>query len=168
MNAKHGADGEPNVIYLQDKLDEWLGAGAARVILPITDPYVVHHGALGSFATIYLSDSPDVADRLRALEGVDYVEPKAKACADFELPQDRVGDLVVVSAKGVVLGTRESEHDLSGLEVPLRSHGGISEQTVPLTFNRAIDGLETGKRLRNFDAFDLALNHAQAAAAAAE
>ena len=22
----------------------------ARVILPITDPYVVHHGALGSFA----------------------------------------------------------------------------------------------------------------------
>ncbi len=168
MNAKHGADGAPAVIYLQDHLDEWLGAGAARVILPITDPYVVHHGALGSFATVYLPDGTDAADRLRALDGIDYIEPKAKACAEFELPEDRMGDLVVVSAKGVVLGTKESEHDLSGLDVPLRSHGGISEQTVPLTFNRAIGGLDAARRLRNFDAFDLALNHAQAAAAAAE
>ena len=78
MNAKHGADGAPAVIYLQDQLDEWLGAGAARVILPITDPYVVHHGALGSFATIYLPEGADVADRLRALDGVDYVEPKPR------------------------------------------------------------------------------------------
>ena len=168
MNAKHGADGKPNVIYLQDRLDEWLGAGAARVILPITDPYVVHHGALGSFATVYLPNGADMADRLRALEGIDYVESKSKACAEFELPEDRMGDLVVVSAMGVVLGTSETEHDLSGLEVPLRSHGGISEQTVPLIFNRAIDGLDPARRLRNFDAFDLALNHAQAAAAAAE
>ena len=168
MNAKHGADGAPAVIYLQDQLDDWLGAGAARVILPITDPYVVHHGALGSFATIYLPDSAKIADRLRALDGIDYVEPKLKACADFELPEDRMGDLVVVSAKGVVLGTAESEHDLSGLEVPLRSHGGVSEQTVPLTFNRVIEGLEPARRLRNFDAFDIALNNAQAAAAAAE
>jgi phosphonoacetate hydrolase len=169
MNAKHGADGKPTVIYLQDQLDEWLGAGTAhQVILPITDPYVVHHGALGSFATIYLDQGADVVDRLRALDGVDYVEPRAVACADFELPEDRVGDLVVISAKGVVLGTAESEHDLSGLEVPLRSHGGVSEQTVPLTFNRTIDGLEAGRRLRNFDVFDLALNYAQAATAAAE
>jgi phosphonoacetate hydrolase len=168
MNAKHGANGSPSVIYLQDYLDEWLGSGAARVILPITDPYVVHHGALGSFATIYLPDGAAVADKLRALDGVDYVEPKAKACADFELPEDRMGDLVVVSARGVVLGTKESEHDLSGLEVPLRSHGGISEQTVPLTFNRTVDGLDASRRLRNFDAFDLALNHVEAAAAAAE
>ncbi len=168
MNAKHGADGAPAVIYLQDHLDEWLGAGAARVILPITDPYVVHHGALGSFATVYLPEGTDVAGRLRTLDGVDYVENRATACAEFELPEDRMGDLIVVSARGVVLGTKESEHDLSGLEVPLRSHGGISEQTVPLTFNRAIDGLEASRRLHNFDAFDLALNHAQAAAAAAE
>jgi len=168
MNAKHGADGAPNVIYLQDRLDAWLGKGTARVILPITDPYVVHHGALGSFATIYLPDGAAVAERLRGLDGIDYVEPKAKACAEFELPEDRMGDLVVISEKGVVLGTRAAEHDLSGLDVPLRSHGGISEQRVPLTFNRVIEGLDAGRRLRNFDAFDLALNHAQAAAAAAE
>ncbi len=61
MNDKHGADGSPNVIYLQDVLDELATApGTARVILPITDPYVVHHGALGSFATVY---APDEAQR---------------------------------------------------------------------------------------------------------
>ena len=59
MNDKHKADGTPNVIYLQDVLDGWIGAGKARVILPITDPYVVHHGALGSFATVYLPDGMD-------------------------------------------------------------------------------------------------------------
>ena len=66
MNAKTRPDGQPNVIYLQDLLDDWIGAGRARVILPITDPYVVHHGALGSFATIYLdaSDRAPVGARL--------------------------------------------------------------------------------------------------------
>jgi phosphonoacetate hydrolase len=54
MNAKHGADGQPNVIYLQDTLDAGSARTTARVILPITDPYVVHHGALGSFALVYL------------------------------------------------------------------------------------------------------------------
>ena len=54
MNAKTRMDAQPDVIYLQDVLDDWLGAAVARVILPITDPYVVHHGALGSFATVYL------------------------------------------------------------------------------------------------------------------
>ncbi len=54
MNAKFGADGKPDVIYLQDLFDNWLGKDKARVILPITDPYVVHHGALGSFAVVYL------------------------------------------------------------------------------------------------------------------
>ena len=57
-----------------------------------------------------------------------------------------------------VLGTSEHKHDLSGLTVPLRSHGGISEQRVPLILNRRIDGLDTQRRWRNFDAFDLALN----------
>jgi len=166
MNAKHRADGSPNVIYLQDRLDGWLGAGAARVILPITDPYVVHHGALGSFATIYLSgraDAAGVTEQLRALDGLVCVEDRLAACVAFELPADRVGDLVVVSDRGVVVGTRESDHDLSGLDAPLRSHGGIAEQTVPLILNRPVAGVDPGRRLRNFDAFDLALNHVKPA-----
>jgi phosphonoacetate hydrolase len=163
MNAKHDPQtGEPNVIYLQDVMDEWLGARKARVILPITDPYVVHHGALGSFATIYLPRDVSVAqviERIGGLPGVEVVLDNRAACERFELPNDRVGDIVVVSKRDVVLGTRREEHDLSGLTVPLRSHGGLSEQEVPLIFNRHLEGLAEGKRLRNFDVFDMALNH---------
>jgi phosphonoacetate hydrolase len=161
MNAKTRADGSPNVIYLQDLLDEWLGAGRARVILPITDPYVVHHGALGSFATIYLEAAAGdaVRARLAALDGIDLVLPNAEACARFELPPDRMGDLVVVSGRHVVLGTGAARHDLSGLDAPLRSHGGVSEQRVPLLFNRRTAGIPGRTRLRNFDVLEVALNH---------
>ena len=169
MNAKHGPDGAPQVIYLQDLLDGWLGAGAARVICPITDPYVVHHGALGSFVMAYLpegADARDMAARIAALEGIDYAAPKAEACARFELPPERCGDVIVVSGRHTVVGTSAERHDLSGLDEPLRSHGGITEQRVPMVLNRPVVGLE-GRRLRNFDAFDIALNHVQAAAGAA-
>jgi len=163
MNAKTKLDASPNVIYLQDLLDGWLGRERARVILPITDPYVVHHGALGSFATVYLPADAvaDSAARLRALLGVELVATRDEAALRFELPADRIGDLVVVSERSVVLGTSRTRHDLSQLELPLRSHGGISEQRVPLVLNRPIAGLEANRRWRNFDAFDLALNRAQ-------
>ncbi|HXH03248.1 MAG TPA: phosphonoacetate hydrolase [Candidatus Competibacteraceae bacterium] len=160
MNAKHDASGQPDVIYLQDILDEWLGPGAARVILPITDPYVVHHGALGSFATVYLPQAQAVAvlERLRALPGIELVLERAAGCARFELPEDRMGDLLVISTRHKAIGTSRTRHDLSGLDAPLRSHGGLSEQTVPLLCNRPVSGLE-GRRLRNFDIFAVALNH---------
>jgi phosphonoacetate hydrolase len=160
MNAKHDAEGEPKVIYLQDALDVWLGKDKARVILPITDPYVVHHGALGSFALVYLSaeDIEGVAKRISALAGIESVSSRAEAAANFELPADRIGDLVVVSQLDTVIGTSEARHDLSGLEVPLRSHGGSSEQKVPLLINRRVPRQLTPRRWRNFDAFDLGLN----------
>jgi phosphonoacetate hydrolase len=168
MNAKTDAAGQPQVIYLQDVLDGWLGKAAARVILPITDPYVVHHGALGSFATVYLPDGADQAAIIRRLAGLDGVElslSRADACKRFELPEDRVGDVVVVSTKHVVLGTSVERHDLSGLDAPLRSHGGVSEQRVPLMINRRIADLPADMRLRNFSIFDVALNHTIAAGA---
>ena len=160
MNAKHRADGSPDVIYLQDVLDGWLGAGKARVILPITDPYVVHHGALGSFATVYVD--ADVRKKIADLPGVEVVLTREEAAQRFELPPERIGDLVVVSTRHVVIGTSKAKHDLSGLKEPLRSHGGLSEQKVPLLFNRRLRGVEgrfgAHRRLRNFDIFDLALN----------
>jgi phosphonoacetate hydrolase len=166
MNAKHGADGKPNVIYLQDHIDAWLGNNQARVILPITDPYVVHHGALGSFALVYAS-APDtaraLAERIAALPGIETVLPRAEAAARFELPADRIGDLAVVSQRDTVIGTTRARHDLSGLDVPLRSHGGTTEQKVPLIVNRRV-GAQPAHRWRNFDAFDLALNLAGRAA----
>ena len=91
----------------------------------------------------------------------------AAAAKRFELPPDRLGDLVVVSTRHVVLGTSVARHDLSGLDAPLRSHGGISEQTVPLVFNRRAT-VAAGKRLRNFDILDIALNHLEARGAGHE
>jgi phosphonoacetate hydrolase len=164
MNAKTDAFGRPNIVFLQDVLDRRFGVGSTRVILPITDPYVVHHGALGSFATVYLSGPAALGDAsaaIAALPGIESVLTRAAACARFELPADRVGDLVVVSERLTVLGTSRERHDLSGLDVPLRSHGGVSEQQVPLIANRTAAALPTGRRWRNFDAFDLALNHLQ-------
>jgi len=166
MNDKFGADGQPNVIYLQDILDEWLGAGVARVILPITDPYVVHHGALGSFATAYLPpgrDAGPVIERLARLPGIELAVSGDAGCRRFELPPERLGDVIVIAQKHVVLGSSRAKHDLSGLDAPLRSHGGLSEQSVPLLFNRRTHGIPGRDRLRNFDIFELALNHLQPA-----
>jgi len=160
MNAKTDAFGRPNIVFLQDLLDDWYGAGTTRVILPITDPYVVHHGALGSFATVYLATDRlmDAAVRIRSLPGIALVLTRDEACHRFELPPDRVGDLVVVAERLSVIGTSRGRHDLAGLDVPLRSHGGLSEQQVPLVANRPAVDLPY-RRWRNFDAFDLALNH---------
>jgi phosphonoacetate hydrolase len=160
MNAKTDAAGRPNVIYLQDLLDGWLGAGRARVILPITDPYVVHHGALGSFATVYLPEGvrvDEIVGRLAALSGMELVVDGAAGSRRFELPPDRMGDVIVIAARDTVLGTSAARHDLSGLDAPLRSHGGLSEQRVPIVLNRRTR-LDAGARLRNFDVFDIALN----------
>jgi phosphonoacetate hydrolase len=162
MNAKTRLDASPNVIYLQDLLDEWLGRGQARVILPITDPYVVHHGALGSYATVYLVPQVDarvVSARLAALRDIEVVLSRTEAAARFELPPDRIGDLVVISTRAVALGSAAAKHDLSGLDAPLRSHGGLSEQAVPLISNRRIAELDQNRRWRNFDAFEWVLNH---------
>ncbi|HVJ42211.1 MAG TPA: phosphonoacetate hydrolase [Dongiaceae bacterium] len=162
MNAKHDAAGKPRVIYLQDLLDQWIGKGKARVILPITDPYVVHHGALGSFATVYLPEDVDQAaliKRMGAIDGMELAIDRAGGCAKFELPPDRLGDVIVVSQKNVVIGTAVERHDLSALTLPLRSHGGMTEQQVPVIVNRKLKALPQGYRLRNFSAFDLALNY---------
>ena len=133
------------------------------MILPITDPYVVHHGALGSFATVYLADPGALADtrgRLAAVAGMELVLDKAAAAESFQLPADRIGDLVMVAERHMTLGTRRQDHDLSLLDAPLRSHGGISEQSVPLVFNRRVSG--GGERPRNFDALALLLAAAAA------
>ncbi|MGY3617915.1 phosphonoacetate hydrolase [Bradyrhizobium sp. USDA 10063] len=162
MNDKHLASGEPDVIYLQDLMDRWAGKSTTRVILPITDPYVAHHGSLGSFATVYTdgTSAEKLLPRLRDVDGVELALTRKEACARFELPADRVGDIVVISSRHKVLGTSRDRHDLSGLTEPLRSHGGLTEERVPLIANRKIT-LPPDHLLRNFDAFDVALNRIQ-------
>ena len=125
---------------------------------------MAHHGALGSFATVYLPDGCDVAAiaaRVRALPGVESVRTRSEAARDFELPADRIGDIVVISTIHKVLGTAREKHDLSGLTEPLRSHGGLTEQVVPMIANRPVT-LPEGHQLRNFDIFDVALNRVTA------
>ncbi|MGF6543969.1 phosphonoacetate hydrolase [Paraburkholderia youngii] len=171
MNGKHRADGAPDVLYLQDLFDEWTGKGRSRVILPITDPYVAHHGALGSFATVYLpeglaaAEAAALLERLRQTEGIQLALTSAEACERFELPPDRIGDVVVVGTRAKVFGTSAARHDLSGLTEPLRSHGGLTEENVPLIVNRKTDW-PADRALRNFDIFDVALNHVSQSAAA--
>ncbi len=163
MNAKHNEAGEPNIIYLQDQMDRIMSPGAARVILPITDPYVVHHGALGSYATVYLPADADVDDliaQLQAIDGIDQVYTNEEGCERFQLARDRMGDLILVSSKDTVIGTTASRHDLSGLEVPLRSHGGLTEQRVPLIFSQPLSNMDSNQQLHNYDIFNVALNHA--------
>jgi phosphonoacetate hydrolase len=158
MKPKHHADGSPSVVYVQDLLDQWLGEGAARLILPITDPYVVHHGALGSFATAYLPEGADRAEiiaRLSSLDGIEIALGREEACARFDLPPDRIGDIVLTSGETVTIGTSAHRHDLAALDVPLRSHGGLHEQVVPFIVNRVLD-LPEAPELRNFDAFHYA------------
>jgi len=160
MKPKHHADGSPNVVYVQDLLDEWLGKDAARVILPITDPYVVHHGALGSFATAYLpkgrnagADREAVMEKLRKVEDITLVLGREEGCARFELPQDRMGDIILISGENKTIGTSEHRHNLAALDEPLRSHGGLTEQEVPFIVNRVLPDLPNAPALRNFDAF---------------
>ena len=76
MKAKHDSAGQPNIVFLKPLIDELLPPNKFRIILPITDPYVVHHGALGGFATIYLADPADVqpvCHKLSAQKGIELV-----------------------------------------------------------------------------------------------
>ena len=93
------------------------------------------------------------------MPGIEAVYDRAEGCRVFELPEDRLGDLIVVSTKNKVIGTSSDRHDLSQLKEPLRSHGGVSEQTVPLIVTKPVKDLPTGGQFRNFDIFNIALNH---------
>jgi phosphonoacetate hydrolase len=163
MNSKATENGSPNVRFLESALRD-NGMDEARVILPITDPHVVHHGALGSYATVYLDRGHVRAARevLEGLDGVEVVLSRHEAARWFDLPPDRIGDLVVLSGKSTVLGRTPEWHDLSCVDKGLRSHGGLHERTVPLIVNRRLKSeyasrLEAGEA-NNYDLFDFLLN----------
>jgi phosphonoacetate hydrolase len=161
MNDKTRPDGSPDVRYLGDLLGA-AGLAGFRVILPITDPYVVHHGALGSYATVYLdaADLPRAQGILEGVPGIERVLGRDEAAARLSLPPDRIGDLVVLGDRSTVLGKRREEHDLSAVQRGLRSHGGLHEQAVPvIVTHRVSPAAVEGRELTNADVFDLVLNH---------
>ena len=170
MNSKQRADGSPNVVYLESELDARWGPGF-RVILPITDPYVVHHGALGSFAQVHLPTDrslplTEVLDFIGSLPGITEVMSRDQAARLMELPADRMGDLVVCSGRDAVIGRTPAYHDLKAIEGGLRSHGGRYEEMVPFILSHPLKTAYAARALgdpRNFDIFDFTCNGTQAA-----
>jgi len=170
MNSKQRADGSPNVVYLESELDARWGPGF-RVILPITDPYVVHHGALGSFAQVHLPTDrslplTEVLDFIGSLPGITEVMSRDQASRLMELPADRMGDLVVCSGRDAVIGRTPAYHDLKAIEGGLRSHGGRYEEMVPFILSHPLKTAYAARALgdpRNFDIFDFTCNGTLAA-----
>ncbi len=163
MNAKQHPDGSPKVVFLESILTAELGP-SVRVILPITDPYVVHHGALGSYATVYLPEGVDraaVARRILSLHGITEVHERSVAARELELPADRIGDLVVLAGRDTTIGRTPEKHDLSAVARGLRSHGGRYEEMVPFIVSEPLRDSYSQRALgdlRNFDIFDFAVN----------
>ena len=165
MNAKQRPDGSPNVIYLESTLENQFGPGF-RVILPITDPYVAHHGALGSFAQVHLPPGQEellspVVHFIRKLPGMTEVLDQATAARLMELPRDRMGDLVACSGRDVVIGRTPEWHDLKAIEGGLRSHGGRYEEMVPFVFSAPLNPEYSARAKgdpRNLDLFDFLCN----------
>jgi len=166
MNAKHFVDGSPNVIYLETMLEDAFEIPFG-VTLPITDPYVVHHGAFGSFAVIHVPPAipvRQVMELLMNLRGVTEVYDAKSAAIKLELPEDRMGDIIVVSGRNVVLGKSPEYHDLAALDAPLRSHGGRYEEMVPFIFSHRLSDPFFQKArgdIRNFELFSFLLNGVQ-------
>ena len=164
MNAKVKADGSPNVLFVEDMLDEKFGANGFRVICPITDPYVKHHGALGSYVVVHVNDKSKISEIkswLSIQPGITEVHDQESAVHVLEQPADRIGDLVVLSARDVVVGRRPQYHDLSALDGTLRSHGGRYEEMVPMIISHPLNETYKMKAAgdpRNFDIFDFTVN----------
>jgi phosphonoacetate hydrolase len=168
MNDKSDAAGKPNVIWLQDILDAKFGKGDTRVICPITDAFVAHHGALGGFVRVWCrgrATARQVIEAIRGIDGLESVLDKETACRVHDLPADREADVVVISTANVCVGAAAADHDLSGLEGHrLRTHGGVSEAKVPFILSVPLNDEYRRKAgaapLRSYQIFDFALNGA--------
>ncbi|MGK0187724.1 MAG: phosphonoacetate hydrolase [Verrucomicrobiales bacterium] len=163
MNAKNADDGTPNVLYIETLLMEKFG-DRLRVICPITDPYVVHHGALGSLVMVHLEE-PDqqqaIMDYLMNLDGITEVYDRTTAAQKLELAEDRIGDITVLCGRNFVVGRTPAEHDLSVIKGGLRSHGGRYEEMVPMLLSRPLNDTYIARAAgdpRNFDIFDFTCN----------
>ena len=166
MNDKSNAAGTPNVIWLQDILDDRFGKGDTRVICPITDAFVGHHAALGGFVRVYRhgkATTKQIIETVSSIDGIEQVLDKGNACRAYEMPPDREGDVAVISRADVCIGGAEADHDLSGLQGHrLRTHGGVSEAKVPFILSRPLNEPYRLKAamgtLKSYQIFDFALN----------
>ncbi|GAA4161816.1 phosphonoacetate hydrolase [Shinella granuli] len=163
----HG--GEPNILYLGALLDNRFGEGRTKVICPITDPFVRHHGALGGFVRVHILDRLDRDEVLRFISstpGVHTALVREEACRKLELNFEREGDIAVIGAKGVALGSHKGAHQLEQLAgARLRSHGSFAERDIPFVVSRPIKAAYLQERgdapIYNYDIFHFVLNGAE-------
>ena len=166
MGDKSNESGEPNVIWLQDLLDQKLGLGTCKVICPITDAFVGHHGALGGFVRIYLKQKQDrnkIAEIVQSISGIEKVWTAESVAKELDQPLDREGDLAVVADKETVIGGSEKDHDLSALKGSrLRTHGSLHEANVPFILSEPLNEIylkrAAERTLRSREIFEYALN----------
>src|SRR5262249_36973736 len=132
----------PDVVFLEEELAQRFGEGAVRVICPITDPFVRHHGALGSFVRVYMREATDLSALMQAsaaLPGIEAVLDGVTAALRYGRPPDLEVVFVVLGDAGTAIGASRAEHDLAALAGHrLRSHGGLGERTVPFIISRKL------------------------------
>jgi|TARA_B110001454_G_scaffold194706_1_gene196482 phosphonoacetate hydrolase len=166
MGDKANENGEPNVIWLQDVLDKELGEGLTKVICPITDAFVGHHGSLGGFVRVYITGETKrerIIEITENITGIEKVWTAENVAEELEQPLDREGDIAVAADKKTVIGGRQLDHDLSALKGQrLRTHGSLHEAQVPFVLSEPLNDAYARKAeqipLRSNQIFDFAIN----------
>jgi phosphonoacetate hydrolase len=129
LTADHGMSGIHEAVDLDRVLAR---AGIASETVPIVkDKHKVHHQNLGGSMYVYCrrpQDIPHAAQHLRDTRGVEEVLLRKDAVAQFRLYGPRVGDLLVLGAKGYAFGSLDAEREPSNV----RTHGSRHESRVPL------------------------------------
>ncbi len=163
---------KPNIMYLSttDYIQHKYAPGneTANKFYAMFDKYIgllnkENVSIIISFATIYLEDKSkvdSVVNAIKEIKDIEVVLTKDEGCSTYNLPPDRMGDIICMSSEFMTIGSSEDKHNLSGLNEPLRSHGGLHEREVPFISNLKLQNLDTSKQLYNYDAFYYAINGA--------
>jgi phosphonoacetate hydrolase len=103
----------------------------ARAVAAIADAHKTHHNDLGGSVYVDL-ESPAQAEKARdillAERGIEEVLSRAEAVKKFRLYGPRTGDLMVLGAPAVALGSLSQ----SRTDVKVRTHGSVHETAIPL------------------------------------
>ena len=166
MNDKADDQGEANVIWLQDILDQAIGENQCKVICPIADAFVGHHGSLGGFVRVYCDSGAlhdPIIEVVNDIPGIEKVWTAHEVSKKLDQPLDREGDVAVLGDLRTVIGGKKVDHDLSALKgVRLRTHGSLHEAKVPFVVSEPISSeyyeRAFASTLGSEDIFDYVIN----------
>ena len=152
LTADHGMSPKTEAIDIGQVIAEHGIAGEAVPI--IRDRYVAHHSNLGGACYVYLRNEEDLEETfslLGELPGVEEIYTRSEAAEQFQLHEDRIGDIFLLGEQHIAFGSLAMTRE----EVAIRSHGSRHESTVPLLcYGRAVDASRYERSVdltRNFD-----------------